>query len=216
MTIRILLADDHQVVRAGLRTLLEAQPQWQVVGEAATGTETVELVRRLQPDLLVTDMVMPGPGGLEVIRQAREALPSLRVVVFSMHAEEGYVREALRVGATAYVLKESPADEIYEAVGQAIQGRRYLSPSLSQRAIDAYARPEQRSFDPYETLTEREREVLAMAARGLTSLEIADQLKISARTVDSYRSSLMRKLGLRTLADLVRYAVRRGIVPLEG
>jgi DNA-binding NarL/FixJ family response regulator len=215
MTIRILIADDHQMVRLGLRAMLETEPRCEVVGEASTGDAAVALAAQLRPDVLVTDMVMPGLAGLDVIRQARQAAPGLAVLVYSMHAEERYVREALRAGATAYVLKESPADELVEAVRHAAAGQRYLSAALSQRAIDAYARPDDRPFDPYETLTEREREVLTLAARGLTSGEIAEQLKIGARTVDSHRMSLMRKLGLRSLADLVRFAVRRGIVPLD-
>lgn len=215
MNARILIADDHDLVRIGLRAVLEAEPRWQVVAEATAGDEALTLACRLRPDLLVTDMVMPKLDGLELIRQARRAVPELRVVVFSMHGEEGYVRAALQAGATAYVLKESLATELVTAVAHALAGRRYLSAALSQRAIDAYARPDERPFDAYETLTEREREVLALAARGFTSGEIGEQLKIGARTVDGHRLNLMRKLGLRTIADLVRYAIRRGIIPLE-
>jgi DNA-binding NarL/FixJ family response regulator len=212
----IVLADDHHVVRQGLRTMLETELSCSVVGEAADGQEAVELVARLQPTVLVLDMVLPSMNGLEVIRRVCQVAPQTRIVVLSMHADEAYVREALRVGATAYVLKESKAAEFVHAVCEAAAGRRYLSSALSERAIEAYiAQTADATLDLYETLTNRERDVLALAAKGHTTAEIAAQLSISARTVEAYRASMLRKLGLHSQTDLIRYALRRGIIPLE-
>ncbi|MFV9504256.1 MAG: response regulator [Oscillochloridaceae bacterium umkhey_bin13] len=213
---RVVIADDHELVRTGVRTLLEQELPCEIVGEAASGNEAITLVRDLSPHVLVTDMVMPGLSGLEVVRQVQQQAPATRVVVFSMHGDEGYVREALRAGATGYVLKESLSVELVTAIQYALDGRRYVSPLLSERILDAFAQPAlQDSFDPYQRLTEREREVLLGTAQGRTSIEIAEQLAISPRTVESHRANLMRKLGLRTIADLVRYAVRRGLIALE-
>lgn len=215
--LRIVLADDHHVVRGGLRALLEGEFACEVVGEAGSGPEAVSLVERLQPDLLVVDLMMPGFSGLEVVRQVRQNAPQTRIVILSMHADESYVREALRVGVTAYVLKESLATDFLFALQQAAQGRRYLSPPLTERALEAYAhQASDTTLDLYETLTTREREILYMAAQGLTSAEIAERLMIGVRTVDTHRASMMRKLGLHTPLDLIRYAVRRGIVTLDG
>ncbi len=213
----IVLADDHHVVRSGLRVLLENDLSCNVVGEAGNGPEALALVERLQPDVLVADLIMPGLSGLEVARQARIVSPQTRIVILSMHADESYVREALRAGVTAYVLKETLSNEFLYAVQQAAQGRRYLSPPLSDRAIDAYAnQAAETTLDLYETLTTREREILYLAAQGLTSAEIAEHLMIGVRTVDTHRASMMRKLGLHTPLDLIRFAVRRGIVSLDG
>jgi DNA-binding NarL/FixJ family response regulator len=213
----IVLADDHHVVRSGLRVLLENEMHCTVVGEAGNGPEVLAMVERLQPDLLIADLIMPGLSGLEVARQARIVSPNTRIVILSMHADESYVREALRAGVTAYVLKETLSTEFLYAIQQAAQGRRYLSPPLSDRAIDAYAsQTAETNLDLYETLTAREREILYLAAQGLTSAEIAEHLMIGVRTVDTHRASMMRKLGLHTPLDLIRYAVRRGIVTLDG
>ncbi len=213
----IVLADDHHVVRSGLRVLLENEMHCTVVGEAGNGPEALAMVERLQPDLLIADLIMPGLSGLEVARQARIVSPNTRIVILSMHADESYVREALRAGVTAYVLKETLSTEFLYAIQQAAQGRRYLSPPLSDRAIDAYAsQTAETNLDLYETLTAREREILYLAAQGLTSAEIAEHLMIGVRTVDTHRASMMRKLGLHTPLDLIRYAVRRGIVTLDG
>lgn len=213
----IVLADDHHVVRSGLRVLLESELSCNVVGEAGNGPEALALVERHQPDLLIADLIMPGLSGLEVARQTRTISPNTRIVILSMHADESYVREALRAGVTAYVLKETLSTEFLYAIQQAAQGRRYLSPPLSDRAIDAYAsQTSETTLDLYETLTAREREILYLAAQGLTSAEIAEHLMIGVRTVDTHRASMMRKLGLHTPLDLIRYAVRRGIVTLDG
>lgn len=215
--IRIVLADDHPVVRHGVRGLLQAEPGFVVVGEATDGLETVQLVEKLQPEVLVVDLMIPGVNGLEVIRQVRQRLPLIRIVVLSMHANEPYVLEALRNGAAGYVLKDSSAGDLVLAVRQVLAGQRYLSPPLSERAVEAYLqRSRETSFDPYDALTEREREVLHLAAEGLSNPDVAARLSISPRTVETHRANLMRKLGLKTQTDLIRYALKRGILPMEG
>lgn len=212
----IVLADDHHVVRQGLRSLLEAEPDFSVVGEAGDGVGAAQLVERLRPDVLVLDLMMPGLNGLEVTRQVSRRSPQTHVVILSMHANEAHVLEALRSGAEAYVLKESTSAELVHAVREAVAGRRYLSPPLSERAIEVYMqKAESIALDPYETLTAREREVLYLVAEGHTNTEIADRLFISRRTVETHRAKLMRKLGLRTQTDLISYALRRGILPME-
>lgn len=212
----IVLADDHHVVRQGLRSLLEAEPDFSVIGETADGLEATQLVERLQPDVLVLDLMMPGLNGLAVTRQVSQRLLRTHVVILSMHPNEAYVLEALRAGAAAYVLKESTSAELVRAVREAVAGRRYLSSPLSERAIEAYMqKAESAALDPYETLTAREREVLHLVAEGHANAEIADRLFISRRTVETHRANLMRKLGLRTQTDLIRYALQRGILPME-
>lgn len=212
----IVLADDHRVVREGLRALLAAEPDFSVVAEAADGLDTVNLVGRLKPNVLVVDLMMPGLSGLEVTRQVRQRLPRTHIVILSMYANEAYVLEALRNGAAAYVLKDSSAADLVHAVREVVAGRRYLSPPLSERAIETYAeKAKSTSLDPYETLTTRERQVLHLAAEGHTNTEIGDRLSISPRTVETHRANLMRKLGLDTQTDLIRYALQRGIIPLD-
>ena len=214
---RIVLADDHHVVRRGLKTLLEAEPDFDVIGEASDGLEAADLVERLQPDVLVLDMVMPGLNGVEVTRRAAKHSPQTRIVILSMYDNEAYVLEALRAGAKAYVLKRSTSEELVRAIREAIAGRYYLSPPLSGRAIEAYMeKAKDVTMDPYGILTPREREVLHLAAEGFTSAQIATRLYISPRTAETHRASVMRKLGLRTRTDLIRYALRRGILPPEN
>jgi two-component system response regulator NreC len=213
----ILLADDHRIVRQGLRALLEAEPDFSLVGETGDGLEAIQLAERLQPDVIVLDLMMPGINGLEATRQISDNCPQTRVVILSMHADEAYVLEALRNGASGYVLKDSSADDLVRAVREVEAGRRYLSPPLSERAIEAYTRKAQEtSLDPYEKLTNREREVLHLAAEGHSSTEIAERLSISSRTVETHRANMMRKLDLHSQTDLIRYALKRGIIPMEN
>ena len=215
--IRILLADDHQVVREGFRALLQAEPDFDIVAETGDGLETVRLAEHQKPHVLVVDLMMPGLNGLEVARQITQRLPSTHVVVLSMHANEAYVLEALKNGACAYVLKDASAAELVRAVREANAGRRYLSPPLSEPAIDSYIQRTRNSdsLDLYDTLTNREREVLQLGAEGHTNAEIAGRLFISPRTVETHRANVMHKLGLRSQTELVRYALRRGILPME-
>jgi len=212
----IVLADDHQIVRQGLRALLEAESDFRVVGEAGDGLEAVRLVEQHNPNVLVLDLMMPGINGLEVTRQLKKSSFQTSVVILSMYANEGYVLDALGNGAMAYVLKDSSASDLVNAVREVSAGRRYLSPPLSDRAIEVYKETARATaIDKYETLTTREREVLHLSAEGCTSAEIASRLGISARTVETHRTHLMHKLGLHTQADLIRYALRRGIIPLD-
>lgn len=216
MSTSVLLADDHQIVRQGLEALLRREPDLEVVGAATTGFEALELSRRRRPQVLVLDLSLPGIGGLEVIRQVREQQPEVRVVVLSMHAGDSYVLEALRQGAAAYVLKDSSSDELVLAIHEVVAGRRYLSPALSERAIAAYMEQASKEpGDPYESLTAREREVLCLVAEGRTSPEVAEALSISPRTAEMHRQHLMHKLGLTSQTDLIRYALRKGILPLD-
>jgi DNA-binding NarL/FixJ family response regulator len=212
----IVLADDHVVVRQGLRALLEAEPDFAIVGEAADGLEVPDLVERLKADVLVLDLMLPGLNGLEVTRQVQQRSPQARVVVLSMYANEAYVLEALRNGAAAYVLKEASAADLVHAIREVMAGRRYLSPPLSESAIELYVQKAKAApRDPYEALTTREREVLQLAAEGQSNPEIADRLGISVRTVETHRANLMTKLALHNQTELVRYALKRGILPPE-
>ena len=216
-TTAIVLADDHQVVRRGLRSLLEEEPDFRIVGEASNGLEAAELVERLKPDVLVVDVIMPGLTGLEVARRAGQDSPHTRVVVLSIYDNDAYVLEALRAGAKAYVLKRSTSDELVYAIREAIAGRHYIGSPLPSDVPEAYvekARGMEENL--YETLTAREREVLHLTAEGCTSSEIAARLSISSRTAEHHRARLMHKLGLHTRSDLIRYALRRGILLPEG
>jgi len=187
------------------------------VGEVADGLEAVQMVERLQPDVLLVDVMMPGLSGLEATRQVRERFPKTQVVVLSMHSNEAYVLQALRNGALAYVLKDSNSADLVKAVREAAAGQRYLSPPLSDHIIDAYVnRAQETTLDIYETLTNREREVLHLAAEGHTNADIAARLSISPRTVEIHRTNMMRKLGLHSEHDLIRYALRRGILPPDN
>jgi DNA-binding NarL/FixJ family response regulator len=215
--IKIVLADDHPVVRQGLRAVFEAEADFAVAGETGDGLEAVQLVEELGPDVVVLDVMMPGLNGLEVARQVVRRRPQTRIVILSMHANDAYVLEALRHGAAAYVLKGSAPGELVRAVREVAAGRHYLSPPLSERAIEAYRSQAQgQTLEPYDTLTTREREVLHLAAEGRQNADIAERLGISPRTAETHRTHIMRKLGLHSQTELVRYALRRGIIAMES
>jgi two-component system response regulator NreC len=217
MSISIVLADDHPLVRRGLRGALEAEPEFVILGETGDGLEAVRLVERLQPDVLVLDLMMPGLCGLDVLPIARQRSPRTRVVILSMYANEEFVLQALRSGAGAYVLKGCDPAHAVEAVRRAAAGQRYLSPGVSQRAFDAYhEKAGSGPPDPHDLLTPRERQALQLAAEGHSCAEIAARLSISPRTAEMHRANAMRKLGLKTQADLIRYAIRRGMIPAGG
>ena len=214
----IVLADDHPIVRQGISGLLESEPGFVVVGEAGDGREAVELVERLQPDIAILDLMMPELNGLEVARRALRLSPRTRVVILSMYSDEPHVLEALRAGAMAYVLKGTSTETLIFALREAMAGRRYLSPPLSDRAVEVYLAQigtAERPTDRYELLTAREREVLELVARGASYAEIADKLTISPRTAETHRTNLMRKLDLKTTADITLYAVQRGLIDPE-
>jgi two-component system, NarL family, response regulator NreC len=199
-----------------MRDLLEPEADFSVVGEAGNGLDTIRLVERLQPDVLILDLMMPGLSGLETLHIIRQRSPQTRVVIFSMHSSIAFVGEALKNGAVGYVLKGCEEEQLVCAVREAAAGRRFLSPPVTDRAIEAYIEQARAApLDPHETLTARERQVLQLAAEGATSLEIAARLHISHRTVENHRASLMKKLGLKNHAELVRYALRRCLIPLE-
>jgi DNA-binding NarL/FixJ family response regulator len=215
-SISIVLADDHLIVRQGLHALLEAEPDLNVIGQTGDGLEAVDLVKRLNPDVAVLDLMMPGLNGLEVARQLNKMTPRTKIIILSMYDDEGFVLEALSNGVSAYVLKDTGSADLINAVREVTCGHRYLSPSLTDRAIDVYEQmTKQGTMDKYETLTTREREVLHLSAEGLTNNEIAHRLGISIRTAETHRSKLMHKLDVHTQADLTRYAIRRGIIPME-
>ncbi|MBI3744009.1 MAG: response regulator transcription factor [Chloroflexi bacterium] len=210
MTISVLLADDHDVVRLGLKALLESEADLKIVGDASDGIEAVEKAERLHPDVAVLDIMMPRMNGLEATKAIRQRSPDTKVVVLSIYDDDAYVQEALRNGASGYVLKDSSGAELVDAVRAAHLGQRHLSKRLSDRAIEAYIerrRPE--SQDRFDLLTSREREVFLLVAQGLTSKDISQRLDISHRTVEAHRAHIMTKLGLKSQADLIRLALQK-------
>lgn len=210
----VVLADDHPIVRQGLRTLLEQDAQCQVIGEATDGLTAIDLISQLRPDLAILDVQMPDLDGLEVARRVATISPGTRVIMLSMHSDEPYVLDALRYGALGYVLKGSATADLVDAVRAVTAGQRFLSAPLAGRAIDAYARSAdtERLPDRYDLLTSREREVLQLAAQGLTNAEIGERLSISPRTAETHRANLLRKLGLQSQTDLVRFAAHRRLL----
>ncbi len=213
--IRVLLADDHPLIREGVRAALQADGRFEVVGDVGEGLRVAELVERLAPHVLVLDVMMPGLNGIEVCRQVARRWPATKVLMLSMHANEAYVVEALRAGALGYALKDTAADDLVRAVRLIASGARYLSPPFSDHVVETYAARLSELADPYETLTEREREVLQLAAEGNGNADIGKRLHISPRTVEIHKSNLLRKLNLANV-DIVRYALRRGLVALDG
>jgi two-component system response regulator NreC len=207
--IHILLADDHAVVRQGFKMILAAQPDMEIVGEAGNGREAVELAGTLQPDVIVMDVAMPELNGIEATRRLADTSPRTRVLALSMHKDSVYVREILRAGARGYLLKDSIASDLLAAVRAVARGEGYLSPGVSDAVLDDYRR---HVTDPIDLLTSREREVLQMIAEGKTNKDIANILKLSVYTVDAHRGHIMEKLNLHSGNELVRFAVRYGLV----
>lgn len=208
---RVVLADDHTLVRSGIRRILEAQPGFEVVGEAADGAEALALVRDTRPDVLVLDLNMPGTGGLDVLPTLKAAQPALKVVVVTMHAGREYVARAMKGGADAYLLKDSAVQDLVAAVAAVLAGRSYFSPSI-QALVAELLRGETPATARGTPLTDREREVLGWLARGLSSKEVAQRLDISVRTVETHRANLMHKLGVKSVALLIQVAIREGII----
>jgi len=210
--VTIVLADDHELVRRGVRSLLQPAREFAVVAEARDGVEAVQLAERWSPDILVADIEMPGLDGIEVTRRVAQRHPATKTVILSMHDDEARVIEALRAGAMAYVLKQAVAADLVVAVRAVLTGHRFLSPPLSQRAMDDYAvRLAGRPSAPYDMLTIREREVLGLIAKGLTYAEVAQRLHISTHTVNVHMTHLMRKLGVHTSKEIIRYVLERGL-----
>ena len=210
----IVIADDHAIVRQGLRALLEDEHDVTVIGEASGGIETVNICNKLKPDILILDIMMGDISGIEVARQVSKTFPHTSIIILSMYDDKKHVLEALQAGAKAYVNKKAVSSELVNALREVLVGRRYLGPSLSEVVVDAYLENIKSSpTDPYDLLSTREREVLHLAAHGHTNSEIADRLCISRRTVETHRANAMRKLNLNNHADLLRYALQRGILP---
>lgn len=207
--IRILLADDHAVVRQGFKMILGAQSDMEIVGEAGNGREAVELAEQLKPDVVVMDVAMPELNGIEATRRLAESVPHARVVALSMHKDSVYVREILRAGARGYLLKDSVAADLVSAVRAVARGEGYLSPSVSNAVLDDYRR---HVTNPIDLLTSREREVLQMLAEGKTNKEIATVLNLSVYTVDAHRGRIMEKLNFHSINELVRFALRNGLI----
>ena len=211
----VVLADDHPIVREGIRRLLATQPEYSVIGEADDGRSTLDLVERLRPDIAFIDLMMPDLNGLEVTRRALRASPDTRVVILSMYSDEPHVLEALQAGAMAYMLKGTSAESLLFGLQEVLAGRHYLSPPLSDRAVEVYVSQASAAGGPansYTLLTEREREVLQLLAHGASYAEIAEKLTISPRTAETHRTNIMRKLDLNTTAEVTLYAVQRGLI----
>lgn len=213
MTIRIVIADDHGVVAEGLKHLVEAQSDMEVVSLAVDGREAVRQARELQPDVVLMDLSMPELNGADATRAILERDPKCRVIVLSMYSEREYVRRALKAGAAGYVVKRSAAKEVVEAIRAVYAGQRYLSPRVADVVIDDYAGDG--AEDLLSKLSQREREVLQLLAEGRTGAQIAERLSLSQKTVETYRARLVEKLGIRDVAGLVRFAIQRGIVSLD-
>ena len=213
--INILLVDDHTVMRQGLRTLLQEQPDFRVCGEAGDGRQALALARLKRPDVVVLDIAMPVLDGIQAVAQLAVVTPNSRVVVLSMHGADGYVRRAMQSGAKAFVLKDSSAKELIRAIREVVAGRTYLSKSLRERAISHYTESEEHLDHPQYILTARELEILRKIAAGSSSLQAADGLGISVRTVEFHRKNIMHKLGLRNQRELIVYCVRTGIVSVQ-
>ncbi len=212
--LRILLADDHTILRQGLRKILEAHADWVVAGEAADGREAVRLAQELKPDIVVLDIAMALLNGIEATRQIIRRLPNMKVVILSMHAQEAYVVRALRAGAKAYLLKDSADDDLVHAICAVAEGKSFFSPAVAGVMLNDYVRrlAEKGITDRYDALSEREREVFQLIVEGRTNKEIADLLFVSASTVETHRAHIMEKLDLHSATELVLYAVRKGVI----
>ena len=212
---RVLLADDHALVRAGIRALVERIPNVEVVGEAGTGREALELVRSTLPNIVLLDVAMTELGGLEALSRITKDFPSVRVIILSAHANEEYVIRALREGASGYMLKDSATAELELAINSVIQDKIYLSPSISRAVIDDYLQRVGGTVSPLDQLTLRQREILQLIAEGKNTKEIATALDISIKTVESHRLQLMDRLNIHDIPGLVRYAIRNGLISAE-
>jgi len=213
-TIRILLADDHTVVRKGLRLLLESHPDLEVIADAADGRETVALAERHTPDVVVMDVAMPALNGIEAARQICAKLPHTAIVFLSMHSDEGYVLKALKAGARAYLLKDSAEQDLISAVKAVTEGKAFFSPAISKMLVEDYMRQMQERAveDSYDLLTTREREILQLLAEGKSNKEVANVLNLSLYTIETHRSNIFQKLNLHSTAELILYAIRKGVI----
>jgi two-component system response regulator NreC len=214
MKMRILLADDHTILRAGLKMMLNAQPDMEVVGEAQDGRQAIQEAQRLQPDVVLMDITMPDMNGIEATRQIKRNLPAARILILTMHEHDEYVFQALRAGASGYMLKEAADTDLISALHIIQSGQFYLSPAAQSVMVGDYLQRVRtgEEKDSYSSLTEREREILKLVAEGYTNNQIAERLVISPKTVDTHRTHIMDKLNLHSRAELVKYAMRRGLL----
>ena len=212
--IRILLADDHNVMRRGLRLLLERQPGFSVVSEVSDGRQAVEQAEATRPDVAVLDVAMPNLSGIEAAARINELLPHTAIIILSMHSDEGYVLRALKAGAKGYLLKDSGESDLIQAIQATSEGKAFFSPEISKILVEDYVREMRRrgTEDSYQLLTPREREILQMLAEGKSNKDIATLLNLSLYTVETHRRNLQEKLSLHSLAELILYAVRKGII----
>lgn len=214
--IKLVLVDDHAVVRSGLRMLLEAQTDMEIVGEAENGREAVTLAETLQPDIILMDIMMPDMNGIEATRLVKDVAPDTAVLALTMYEDDQYFFEMLKAGASGYVPKRAAPDDLVTAIRTVYQGEVFLYPSLAARLVQGYVKQDMPDGSlPSDNLTVREREVLILIADGLTNAEIAERLGISVKTVDRHRENLMRKLNLHSRVDLVKYAIKRGLIDLD-
>jgi len=215
--IRLILADDHAVVRSGIRMLLEAQPDIEIVAEAESGRQAVDQVRKMKPDVVLMDVQMPELNGIEATQEIKKIAPETAVLALTMHEDDQYFFEMLHSGASGYVPKRAAPDELVTAIRTVARGEIFLYPSLATRLVQDYLKRADSGEQPlvYDDLTPREREVLVLIAEGLTNAEIADRLVISVKTVDRHRENIMRKLNMHNRIDLVKYAIRTGLIDLE-
>lgn len=214
MAIKIILADDHTIVRQGIRSLLDSQADFQVIAEASNGKEALELTKQYKPDVLVLDVMMPNINGLEV---ARQVCSITNVLMLSMHRDEVYVLEALHNGASGYLLKESSDKELLQAIRTVTSGQHYLSAPFSELAIKSYVEKFSRvGFDLFELLTDREREIFFLAVDGKNNVAISKELSISPRTVETHRANMLKKLGVNSQTELVKFAIKKGLISLDS
>jgi DNA-binding NarL/FixJ family response regulator len=217
MSTRIVIADDHQMIREGLRSLIDREADMDVIGEADNGREAVSMARKLSPDVVVMDVGMPDLNGMEAARQICQQCSGVRVLALSMHSDRRYAAGMLEAGAKGYVVKKAAYDELVTAIREVAAGRAYLSSEVASVVIDDYSRRlSDSAASSYSLLTEREREIVQLVAEGRTNKQIADALGVSVKTVDSHRQHVMEKLDLHTVADLTRYAMREGISPQDA
>jgi two-component system response regulator NreC len=213
---KVLVVDDHEVVRQGIKMVLETDPELEVVGEAASGEDAIDRVRELRPNVVVMDIGMPGLSGFEATRRIRQSNPEVQVLALTVHDSEAYVFQMLQAGATGYIVKRAPAVEVIQAVKRAYRGEAVLHPSVAKLLIRDYlSRVEKGEEASYDTLSDREREILKLIAEGKTNREMADLLYLSVKTVQAHRANLMRKLGMHDRTELVKYAIRKGIIGLD-
>jgi len=215
MTTRIILADDHRIIRAGIRNLLDQEQDLAVVGEASDGREVIRLNQDLQPDVLIMDITMPNLNGIDATRQIIKQNPETKIIALSMHSDHHFVAEMLQAGATAYLLKDCVSDELVQAIRLVCQGKTYLSPEIASLLVKDYrSQVQQTTTSKSETLSPREREVLQLLAEGNSTKNIAEKLFLSVKTIEAHRAQIMRKLDIHNVAELTKYAIREGLTSL--